>query len=290
MRVGKINEIQLILNNWFLVLMCLFTVAGMAGKALAVFSAILLHELAHAAAALALGFAVREVELLPFGGVARIERLGEAGSSSEIIIAAAGPITSLVLAAFSHIGMLNFPDWSAELGFYKQINLMLAIFNLMPGLPLDGGRILRAWLSKYRDYTEATLIAANVSKVIAFSLSGIVIYDYVTTETVNLTFIFAAVFLYVAAKTEVKIAGFRQMRVLSQKKAILTAKGVMQTSHLTALEGTSVRDIINLFGPEEYYVVLVVDERYRVFGTITETELWESLPSHGLYARIGKLL
>lgn len=290
MRVGKVNGVQLILNNWFLVLMCLFAVVGMAGKALAVFSAVLLHELAHAAAALALGFAVREVELLPFGGVARIERLGDAGASSEMIIAAAGPITSLVLAALMHVSIVSFPIWADDLSFYKQVNLTLALFNLIPGLPLDGGRILRAWLSKYREYTDATLIAAKISKFIAILLCSVVIYDYLATGTVNITFVFAAVFLYVAAKTEVKVAGFRQMRVLSQKKASLTAKGVMPARHLTALEGTIVSDIINLFGPEEYYVVLVVDDNFHVCGTLTETEVWESLPGHGLYTQISKFL
>lgn len=290
MRAGKIGGIQLILNNWFLVLIALFAFAGLAAKASAVFSAVLVHEFAHALAALALGFKVREIELLPFGGVARIDRLGEAGSSREMLIAAAGPIISLVLAAFMYVGMERFPGWSDEFAFFYQVNLMLAAFNLIPGLPLDGGRILRAWLAQYHDYGRATLIAALVSKVVALLLIGISGYDYWQFGTINLTYLVAAVFLYVSAKTEIKVAGFRQMRVLAQKKADLTAKGVMPAKHYTALGGVQARDIINLFGPDYYHIVLIVDKDFRLCGTLTETEVWEGLPYHGLYARIDKFL
>lgn len=290
MRAGKIGGIQIVLNNWFLVLIGLFAFSGLAAKALAVFGAVLLHEFAHALAALALGFKVREIELLPFGGVARIDRLGEAGSSREMLIAAAGPIISLVLAAFMYIGIEMLPAWSAEFSFFYQVNLMLAAFNLIPGLPLDGGRILRAWLAQYRDYGRATLIAASISKITAFLLSGAFVYDYLQSGTINLTFLVAAVFLYVSAKTELQVAGFRQMRVVSQKKAELTTKGVMPAKHYTTLEAAQARDIINLFGPDYYHIVLIVDKNFRLCGTLTETEVWEGLPYHGLYAKIGEFL
>ncbi|MPM61733.1 hypothetical protein SDC9_108593 [bioreactor metagenome] len=119
---------------------------------------------------------------------------------------------------------------------------------------------------------------------------GISGYDYFQSGTINLTFLAAAVFLFVSAKTELQVAVFRQMRVLAQKKADLTAKGVMPAKHYTALNGAQARDIINLFGPDYYYIVLVVDNNFRLCGTLTETEVWEGLPYHGLYAKIGKFL
>ncbi|MDD4601206.1 hypothetical protein SDC9_09025 [bioreactor metagenome] len=290
LRAGKISGIQIILNNWFIVLIVLFACVGLATKALAVFGAVLVHEFAHALMAMILGFKVREIELLPFGGVARIERMGEAGSSGEIMIAAAGPIISLVLAALMYMGIEQFPIWAEEFCFFYQINIMLALFNLIPGLPLDGGRILRAWLAHYRDYGKATMIAASVSNITAVVLVGISGFDYWQSGTINLTFLVAAVFLYVAAKTEVQVAGFRQMRVLARKKAELTVKGVMPARHYTAMYGARAHDIIHLFGPDYYHIVLVVDDNFRLQGTLTETEVWEALPYHGLYAKIGKFL
>jgi len=290
LRVGKVAGVQLVLNNWFVALIALFAVSGMVGKVLLIFSAVLWHECAHAAAALALGYKVREVELLPFGGVARIDRLGEAGANSEMIMAAAGPAASVVLAAVVYLVKIHGYFGVDLLQFYFEANIMLAAFNLLPALPLDGGRILRAWLSLHWDYGKATLFTITTSKAISAILLGKVIYDYFFVDTLNLSFSIAAVFLYIAARAEGRVAGYRTMRVLAGKKAELSARGFMPTVHYTAMADAAIRDIVRVFGPERYYVVLVVDESYRLCGTLTETEVWEALPSRGLYTKIGELL
>lgn len=290
MRVCKMAGVQLMLNNWFLALIVIFTLAGMASKVLIVFSAVLWHELSHAAIAYMLGFKVREIELLPFGGVARIERLGEAGAKSEMMIAAAGPVASLVLAAVCYLGMSHNLGMGELLSFYFNINMMLAAFNLTPGLPLDGGRMLRAWLALSLGYGHATWIVVRLSKFISLLLVMVAFYNYLHSSTINLTFIVAAIILYVAAKAESRLAGFRTMRILANKKAELKARGLMPASHFTIMATTPVRDIIRLLEPDKYYVILVVDEALRIQGTLTETELWEGLPSHGMCTQIGKFL
>lgn len=259
-------------------------------KVLLVFSAVLWHELAHAGAAIALGFSVREVELLPFGGVARIEGLGAASSKSEMIIAAAGPAASVVLAAIVYSSMFYFNLWTEIWDFFYKANIMLAIFNMIPGLPLDGGRIFRAWLALYIDYGKATAIAAGISKCVSISLVCIVIFQYVQGSTVNISFLVAAIFLYTTAKSELKVAGFRTLRIMAQKKTLLRSRGMMPTTHLTVMEGVLLKDIVRLFRPDQYYVMLVVNDDCRVCGTLTETEVWEGLPKNGLHASIGELI
>jgi len=271
-------------------MVAIFVLAGMASKVLGLFAAILWHELAHAMVALSLGYRVREIELLPFGGVARIEHIGEAGSTSEILMAAAGPLASLVLAAAIYFLMVRTPEWEPELSFYCQANLMLALFNLLPGLPLDGGRILRALLAMRWDFATATTAVANCGRIIALGLVAVAGLEFWQTRELNLTFLFAAVFFYVAAKTELRVAGFRTMRLLARKKAELTARGIMPTVHFTAVSAAKVRDILRLFGPEQYHIVLVVDKGFHLQGVLTETEVWDALPTHGLYAQIGEFL
>lgn len=290
MRTAKIHGVQIILNNWFIALLILFFLAGMGGKALAVFSAVMLHETAHALAARMLGLSVSEIELLPFGGVARIDRLSESGSMSEMVIAAAGPATSLVLAAAMHMAAMEYTEWFEALSFYAQVNLTLALFNLIPGLPLDGGRIMRALLMRRMDYARATAIVGNISSLVALCLAGYMVFDYLTGAKINLTLLIAAVFLHVAARTEMKIAGFRQMRVLANKKEQLSVKGIMPVKHFTAMSGLSARAIVNIIGPEHYYIILIIDEQFCLRGTLTETEVWEGLPKYGLCSPIGKFL
>lgn len=290
MRAGKIAGVQFVLNSWFIALIVIFTLMGMGLKVLGVFAAVLWHEAAHAAAAASLGYRVRELELLPFGGVARIERIGEAGSTSEIIMAAAGPLASLVMAAVIYFMSVRAPEWAVMLDFYLRVNLMLALFNLLPGLPLDGGRILRALLATRWDFTSATAVVVNTGKLISLGLVAVTTLDFWLTGTFNVTFFAAAVFLYAAARTETAVAGFRTMRVLANKKAELMARGVLPTMHFTVLDSVAARDILRFFGPEQYHVVLVVDKRLRLQGTLTETQVWEALPLKGLYAKIGDFL
>lgn len=290
MRAGKVAGVQLILNNWFLVLVVMFSIVGLGFKVLGVFASVLWHELAHVATAVCLGYKVKEIELLPFGGVARIDNLGEAGAASEIAVAAAGPAASLAMVGLLVWAKARLPEWGLMLEFLLQVNLVLFLFNLMPGLPLDGGRIVRALIGLKRDFQTATRLTANLGKATCVILLMLTAADFLRTGTFNLSFIVAAVFLYVCAKKEIATAGFRSMRVLTRKKAELTAKGIMPTAHFTALATTRVRDIIRLFGPEVYYIVLVVDTGFRLQGTLTETEVWESLPARGLYAKIGDFL
>ncbi|AJQ27088.1 M50 family metallopeptidase [Pelosinus fermentans] len=290
MRVANVAGIDLIVSYWFIAMILFFSLAGMMVKVLLVFSAVLWHELAHAGAAIALGFSVREVELLPFGGVARIEGLGAASSKSEMIIAAAGPAASVVLAAIVYSSMFYFNLWTEIWDFFYKANIMLAIFNMIPGLPLDGGRIFRAWLALYIDYGKATAIAAGISKCVSISLVCIVIFQYVQGSTVNISFLVAAIFLYTTAKSELKVAGFRTLRIMAQKKTLLRSRGMMPTTHLTVMEGVLLKDIVRLFRPDQYYVMLVVNDDCRVCGTLTETEVWEGLPKNGLHASIGELI
>jgi stage IV sporulation protein FB len=290
LRAGRVAGVQLIFNNWFLALIVLFAFAGLAGKALTVFAAVLWHEAAHAAAATALGYRVREIELLPFGGVARIERADTAGAASEIIMAAAGPLASLVLAAAVYLARDAFPAHALWFDFYCQANLMLAFFNLLPALPLDGGRILRALLALRWDWGEATTAVAGLGKLLAVILVVVVGVGLWRSATVNLTFLAAAVWLFFAARAETAAAGFRAMRILARKKAELTARGVMPTVHLTALASVRVSEVVRLFGPEHYHVVLVVDGDCRLRGALTETEVWEGWPGRGFSSRIGDFL
>ena len=287
MRAGKVAGVQLILNNWFLGLVVLFAVAGLLSKLLLVFGAIFCHEVSHAAAAATLGLKVREIELLPFGGVARIDGLNETEPGKELVIAAAGPVCSALLALLSWLVVTNFPE-SAAYGwqFFLQVNLMLVCFNLLPALPLDGGRIARSLLCQVWDYNKSTATVALCGKVSAIALLCGAAIIFVSEGTVNVTFIIASLFLYTSARSEMVTAGFRIMQTLSRKKELLMARGVLPTMHFTASANLTIKDVVKLFQSEHYHIVLVVDESLCVLGTITETQLWDALTTRGLYTKM----
>lgn len=290
MRLGKIAGISLIINNWFLWLLALFALAGLVNKLLLVFSAVLLHELSHMLMAMGLGYKVKQVELLPFGAVARINNLADASAVSEIMIAAAGPLTSMALAVLCYSTMNEAGSWRDICKFYGEVNLMLGVFNLLPALPLDGGRILRALLSWRRDYREATAIVVTISYGIIFVLVIAAGFGYWLSKTINITMLGAAAFILFTARTETSLAGFRSMRILAAKKAELIGRRIMPASQLTALDSALLSDIIRMFRSEEYYIVHIIDQNFKLCGVLTESEIWEGLIQKGIKSKIKEIM
>ena len=138
------------------------------------FTSILLHELAHSFVALAKGIPVRTITLFAFGGVAQIGREPDR-PLTEFQIAIAGPIASALLAAgfwvVAHLAGGQVEHLSALAGWLSSINMMLAVFNLVPGFPLDGGRIFRAVLWYFTgNFSKATRIAAGSGQLVGYGI------------------------------------------------------------------------------------------------------------------------
>jgi Zn-dependent protease/predicted transcriptional regulator len=137
------------------------------------FASVIFHELSHSVVARHYNIPVQSITLFVFGGLARITREPD-NAKQEVSIAIAGPIASLFLAGFFWLAARYFHGndiVAAAAGWLWQVNLMLALFNLVPGFPLDGGRILRGivW-GITRNFTRATHVASNAGKAFAYAL------------------------------------------------------------------------------------------------------------------------
>jgi Zn-dependent protease len=144
---------------------------------LAVFASVLVHELCHSLVARSRGLKVNSIVLFIFGGASNIETEPER-AWVEFIMSAAGPFSSLVLGgifaaiafALNYIGYKNNPLY-AIIYFLAYTNIVLAIFNIVPGFPLDGGRVLRSILwGATKNLQRATLIAGNIGRVIGWAM------------------------------------------------------------------------------------------------------------------------
>jgi len=197
---------RLRINPWFLALLAFYFFTGLLYKALLVFLLVTGHELAHALAARALGIKVQEIELLPVGGVARLEGPLELRPLADITIAAAGPAFNLLLLLLFWLGqMLNWPEgldysWPG-LQFFWRMNALLLVFNLLPALPLDGGRIQRAWLATRLGLKRATELTLYLSTGLALSLMLLGLCGLYLGLT-GLAFFLVAFFLLYTARQE----------------------------------------------------------------------------------------
>lgn len=148
----------------------LYWVTG-AATAILLFASVLLHELGHSYVALRYGMTVRGITLFIFGGVAQLGA-EPPSAKAELLIAMAGPVVSLGLAAglsvVQPVLVSVEPLWGMA-KYLAYINLALALFNLIPGFPLDGGRVFRAMIwALTKNLRKATLIAANTGRFFGF--------------------------------------------------------------------------------------------------------------------------
>ena len=170
------------------------------------FVSLLLHELAHSIVATSNGLPVKEITLFALGGVSQIEK-NPTTAKLEFWMAFVGPLTSaaigaICLAAERAIGGASTNPWMAMLLWLGYINLTLAAFNLIPGYPLDGGRVLRAiiWW-KTGDADRSTRLAAKTGQVVAFAFIALGIYRFFAGEGIGgLWIAFIGWFLLQAAR------------------------------------------------------------------------------------------
>jgi Zn-dependent protease/CBS domain-containing protein len=173
-------------------------VLGILG-AVGLFAGVVFHELGHSLVAIRYGYPIDSITLWLLGGVAQLTEQPE-DWRHELVIALAGPAVSVVIGVGSYLAIFAFPDSLGTvrfvLGYLALMNVVLAAFNLLPGFPMDGGRVLRALLARNRPFARATQIAAEVGKgfAILMGLIGLLVPNFVL--------IALAFFIYIGASSE----------------------------------------------------------------------------------------
>jgi Zn-dependent protease len=169
--------------------------------AVGLFASVLAHELGHSWVARRYGIPIARITLWIFGGIASLERVPREWDR-EFWIAVAGPVVSLGLGLACYALLLVLPGELPLLvfllGWFAVMNVVLAVFNMLPAFPMDGGRVLRALLSRSgaRSYADATRIAAGVGRWMAILLAVLGVFAF------NPILILVALFVYGAAATE----------------------------------------------------------------------------------------
>lgn len=258
--------------------------------ALALFACVVLHELGHALTARRFGIQTRDIILSPIGGIARLHRLPDK-PMQEVLVALAGPLVNIGLILLLSPGLLlhTTSEWRSHilsmdpnqsnylisevgpLGTFllslMLLNAMLAVFNLIPAFPMDGGRVLRALLSIKVGRLKATRLAAYVGQTLAILL---LIYG-LTAESASYTLIFIGIFVFVMAAME-----FQMVR-MDAALANYAVADVMRTNFTRIYAADTLSHILQLapVHSEESFVVL--DEWQNIRGTITRGQIARAL-------------
>jgi stage IV sporulation protein FB len=287
--IGKIAGTAIRIHVTFLVFLIWIGVeAGWGGLIVMIllFACVLAHEFGHILTARAFGVATPDVTLLPIGGVARLERIPEE-PSQEFLIAIAGPAVNVVIALLlvalagatldtQHLAAVQSTKVSL-VDRLASVNLFLAVFNMIPAFPMDGGRVLRALLAIRLGYVRATQVAAMIGQALAFGLGFLgLLY--------NPLLIFIAIFVYLAASAEA------QTMTLRGVSAGVPVTAAMMTRFATLLPNAPIEEAIETLLRTSQNEFPVVDADGHIAGLLDRSHIIKALKQLGPDAKVAEAM
>jgi len=259
LKFGSILGIPIELHITFLLLLLIFSIFGFIPLLiiLLLFTSVLVHELAHSLVGRHYGAKIKKITLLPIGGVSQMEAIPK---GHEFAIAVIGPITSIAIGAvlllvgtlfgFNMYFDLNWIQLESLRDIFRvvmSLNFLLGLFNIIPAFPMDGGRVLRAFLASKMDYLKATEISVRIGQglAIVFAFVGILYNPWL---------IIIAFFIYMGGMGEYQ-----------------------STQMSTALKGIKVKDLmvkdivtVSPYDTLEDFEKVLIEKRHKGYPVVSE--------------------
>ncbi len=292
-RIGQVAGIDIYIHGTFLILLAWVglsqylkrnSLADAIGALLFIailFGIVVLHELGHGLMAKRFGISTRDITLLPIGGVARLERMPE-DPKQELLVALAGPAVNVFLAGIFY-AMLVPVRGLAELDYinigrgqflekFFWVNVSLALFNLLPAFPMDGGRVLRSVLAMRMDHVRATQIAASIGQGMALIFGFVGLFF-------NPFLVFIALFVWMGAAQEASL-----VQLKSALGGIPISHAMIKEFYTLSPEDPLQRAVDHMLaGFQQDFPVV---EGNRIVGVLTRSDLFKSLTHRGPQSRV----
>ncbi len=250
------------------------------------FGCVALHEFGHALTAKRYGIPTRDITLYPIGGVATLDRMPEK-PAQELAVALAGPAVNLVIAAILYVFLyvndqllpISEIDHMGGENFWFNLmaaNVILAVFNLIPAFPMDGGRVLRSSLAFRMDKLKATNIATRVGQVLAIVFVFLGFFG-------NFWLVFIGLFIFMGASSEA---------LLENAKSALVGHNVrdVMISQYTSLPPEEILEKAVKLLRNTHEQGIVVVENNKVLGISTRKELVDGLSEYGASYPLSKVM
>ena len=307
-RVGNLFGIPFYINpSWFLVLALMtFSYGGQLAlfpqlggiipwllglvASLLLFASVLAHELGHSFVAIAQGIKVKSITLFLFGGLASLEKESDTPLQS-FLIAIAGPLVSLFLFALLTVIGANLSrtaPLAAIVSLLASINLILGLFNLIPGLPLDGGNILKAAVWQFTgNPNKGVLFASRFGQL--FGWLGVIVGGLGSFNILPFGSFWTLLIGWFLLQNAGRSAQFARV---NETLANLTAEDAIDPDSPIVRANLNLREFANQYviGQQKWNKFLVIDEQGKLLGAIAVNDMKNLPTSEWPNTRIGKLL
>ncbi|MFC5455270.1 site-2 protease family protein [Prosthecobacter fluviatilis] len=243
------------------------------------FACVVLHEFGHVLAARGYGIRTPDITLLPIGGVARLERMPRK-PSQELVVAVSGPLVNVIIAAAIWLGLGITAAFNPDYNFLKtgyffeklmMWNIFMVAFNLIPAFPMDGGRVLRAAMAMFMEYSAATRRAAAIGQGIAMMVAIYMLLNH----SIHPMILLICFFIFMAAGQEAAM--------VTQQEATrnLRVRDAMLTDFRSLPPDATLRDGVELLlaGTQQDFPVL--DGQGGMQGMLTRHDLISALAEKG---------
>jgi Zn-dependent protease/CBS domain-containing protein len=308
-KIGSVGGIDIKIHFTFLFLIVWAAAQGASGlggvrgalfatvSILLLFVCVTLHELGHSLVARRLGVRVRDITLLPIGGVAQLEAMPEK-PPHELLIAIAGPVVNFAIAVglvliivlvggasvllnvgyLAHL-LLGSRSFLALSVYLLSANLILGLFNLVPAFPMDGGRVLRALLAMWTSYPRATRIAARVGQVMALGLALLAFSPFG-----NLSLVLVALFVFTGASYEDQMVQARAALYGLRVRYALPVRPIQAVAPQDTL--TDVLDLSYRTRQHDFPVV----QQATLVAVLSRDDLLAALRQGSAYTRVEQVM
>ncbi|MBA9088661.1 stage IV sporulation protein FB [Fontibacillus solani] len=272
------NGIVISFHPFFVIIMLTSLLTGHLLELLALFVIVFIHELGHVAAARFLGVKVLSVQMLPFGGVAIMEDTGHLTAGREILISLAGPLQNMVLIGlsllFHAVGLWDGPF----LSYFINSNLLIALFNLLPILPLDGGKISQSLCTLLLPYHATLIWSHRISLLFSIMLIAYSIIPQLLGQgAVQLNLLLVGSFLLYSNWNDYRNIPYRFLRFLVNRERFFSEQHNGNIAQPIVADKSKPLDyILRLFKRERYHFIYVVNQQGNIVAVVPEQRVISS--------------
>ncbi|MBQ3114714.1 MAG: hypothetical protein IJC06_01110 [Clostridia bacterium] len=271
------------------ILFCMSLIFDFAQEIIVTYIIVIIHEFAHFFTARHLGVETDKFEILPFGVTMKLKNSTLNSPADEFKIALAGPLSNIIMATIFLILYRKTGSNNDFLLYVVAVNLGIFVINIFPALPLDGGRMLKCYVTIQYGYIKAYNLTMLITKITAVVLSLLGIFVVYITKF-NFSVLLIGAFLIANTLSEQRGKSMILMREILYSRQKLSEIGAKNSGLITILADSPARKALKILTYNKYYNINVVDSDMNIIGTVTETKLIEKLIDKGIRINAKALL